>query len=611
VPAAEIAKQLHATLAVELFAGSPSQFGRLACLMLERGRQAEYGRMNRWIFLAVIQSLAAALAPAAARAQLVTSEGYAIVVGSNPGGPGQEALRYAEDDANRVADLLVELGSYQAEHIERLLHPSAAELLAAIERVQTHVAPLAQAGKQSRFFFYYSGHARADALNLGSQELPLSELRDRLLRLPATLSIVVLDACQSGAFSRVKGAGPAADFSFNSVEQLNTQGVAVIASSSAKELSQESERLRSSFFTHHWLVGLRGAADRDGDGRVTLSEGYQYAYNHTLATTAQTKVGEQHATLETNFKGKDDVPLTHPAAATARLRMPSAVSGRVLVQHLPSWSVLAEVDKAAGETVVLALPAATYAATVRRGDAAVRCNLNLSDGIETLLEPSACPRVELEATDSKGPPDGTREGWLLELGLGGGWGSHEDAYVRRLHDFQLGTDGRNFARFTISVGRRVHRNLVLGLEYFNLEAREFERDLEFEQDFSWNAHAVGPFVQADVGFGVRRSINLFGRAGFGASIAWTTFDAARPETDFNSDNPSFQNTTVRTHPVTQHFVRPCVWLSTGLQLMATRLIGFQFELRYAFAPGIENDFAEVHNAGGVAFTAGIRLRTWE
>ena len=171
-----------------------------------------------------------------------------------------------------------------------------------------------------------ANHARADALNLGSQELPLSELRDRLLRLPATLSIVVLDACQSGAFSRVKGAGPAADFSFNSVEQLNTQGVAVIASSSAKELSQESERLRSSFFTHHWLVGLRGAADRDGDGRVTLSEAYQYAYNHTLATTAQTKVGEQHATLETNFKGKDDVPLTHPAAATARLRMPSAAS---------------------------------------------------------------------------------------------------------------------------------------------------------------------------------------------------------------------------------------------------------------------------------------------
>jgi hypothetical protein len=78
--------------------------------------------MNRWIFLAVIHSLAAWLAPQLARAQLATSEGYAIVVGSNPGGPGQESLRYAEEDANRVADLLVELGSYPPQHILRLMH---------------------------------------------------------------------------------------------------------------------------------------------------------------------------------------------------------------------------------------------------------------------------------------------------------------------------------------------------------------------------------------------------------------------------------------------------------------------------------------------------------
>jgi hypothetical protein len=579
--------------------------------MLESGWPGEQDRMNRWIFFFVVHGLAAWAAPRVATAQLAPSEGYAIVVGSNPGGPGQESLRYAEDDAQRVAELLVELGSYQPDHVERLVHPSANELLAAIERVQARVAPLAARGKQSRFFFYYSGHARADALNLGRQELPLSELRERLLQLPATISIVVLDACQSGAFSRVKGAGPAADFSFNSVARLNTEGIAVIASSSGKELSQESEHLRSSFFTHHWLVGLRGAADRDADGRVTLSEAYQYSYNHTLATTAATKVGEQHATLETNFKGKDEVALTHPAAATARLRVPADVSGRVLVQHLPSWSVLAELDKIAGEPVVLALPPATYAATVRSGDAAVRCTLSVRDGIETSLRPSACPAIELEATESKGPPDGTKEGWIVELGIGGGWGAHDDSYVERLHDFQLESNGRDWVRFTISAGRRLLPNLVVGLEWFNLGARDFKRDLDFEQNFSWNAHALGPFVQADFGFGLRRGANLFARGGVGASIAWTTFDAARAEDDFDSDNPSFENTTVQTHPVTEHFVRPCVWLSTGVQLMPSRVVGVQFELRYAFAPGIKNEFDEVHDAGGIAFTAGLRFRSWE
>jgi hypothetical protein len=568
--------------------------------------------MNRTALLAIFQGLALWVAsPAAAGAgQHPPSDGYAIVVGSNPGGPGQESLRYAEADANRVADLLVELGSYAADRVERLMHPTAAQLLAAITRAQSRVAPLTAAGKQSRFFFYYSGHARADALNLGREELPLSQLREQLLRLPATVSIVVLDACQSGAFSRVKGAGPAADFSFNSVERLNTEGLAVIASSSAKELSQESEALRSSFFTHHWLVGLRGAADRDTDGRVTLSEAYQYAYNHTLATTAQTKVGEQHATLETNFKGKDDLWLTHPAAATARLRVPAGLTGRVLVQRLPSWSVLAELDKVSGEPVVLALPPAPYAATVRNGDAAMRCNIDIQDGTEFALDPSGCPVVDLEA-ESKGPPDGTKEGFIFEFGLGGGWASHEDAYVRRLQDFQLQSKGNGWVRFTVTAGRRLLDNLVLGLEWFNLNSREFERDLEFKQSFSFNAHAVGPFVQADIGFSERRAVNVFVRAGGGASIAWTSFDAASMQDDLTSDNPSFENTTVQTHAVTQTFVRPCFWLSGGWTFTPTRYVGMAIELRYAFAPGLRNAFGEVHNLGGLAFTAGLRLRSWE
>lgn len=547
----------------------------------------------------------------ALHAQASGGEGFAVIVGSNPGGPGQEPLRYAEDDAQRVSELLVELGNYPAPNIERLLRPSAGDLIGAIERVRARVTALAQQGKQSRFFFYYSGHARADALNLGRQELPLSDLRDKLLQLPATVSIVVLDACQSGAFSRVKGAGPAADFSFNSVERLNTEGVAVIASSSGTELSQESETLRSSFFTHHWLVGLRGAADRDGDGRVVLSEAYQYAYNHTLATTAQTKVGEQHPTLETSFKGKDDVPLTHPSLATARLRVPASLTGRVLVQHLPSWSVLAELEKVGGETVVLALPPAEYAASIRTGDEAVRCTLNVRTGVEAVLDPVGCPSVPLESAESKGPPDGTKEGWIFELGIGGAWGAHEDAYVRRLDQFQLDQVDSSWTRFTISAGRRLFPYFVVGLEYFNLSARDFKRDLEFEQDFSWNAHALGPFVQGDIGFGERRAVNLFVRGGVGLSIAWTTFDAASTDSSFDSEDPSFENTTVKTQRASQHFVRPCAWLGGGVQLMLSRWIGFQFELRYAFAPGLENEFGEVHDLGGTSLTVGLRLRSWE
>jgi len=74
----------------------------------------------------------------------------------------------------------------------------------------------AERAEQTEVLFYFSGHARANALELGAEALPLAALRDRLRAIPSTLTIAVLDACQSGVF----GAEPAADFSYNSVSHL-------------------------------------------------------------------------------------------------------------------------------------------------------------------------------------------------------------------------------------------------------------------------------------------------------------------------------------------------------------------------------------------------------
>ncbi len=160
--------------------------------------------------------LALAAAPARAQAQQPPIATYAIVVGSNAGGPGQTTLRYAEDDARRVASLLGELGGYSVDMVDVIVHPTPDQLRDRLVRLSTRVSADLAAGRQARVFFYYSGHARATALDLGDQELPLAELRTRLFSVPAALTVVVLDACQSGAFSRVKGAALAADFSYNS-----------------------------------------------------------------------------------------------------------------------------------------------------------------------------------------------------------------------------------------------------------------------------------------------------------------------------------------------------------------------------------------------------------
>ena len=52
------------------------------------------------------------------------------------------------------------------------------------------------------------------------------------------------------------------------------EGDVYITSTGPNEPAQEWEALGGGLFTHHLLSGLRGAADRDTDGRVTLFEAY-------------------------------------------------------------------------------------------------------------------------------------------------------------------------------------------------------------------------------------------------------------------------------------------------------------------------------------------------
>jgi hypothetical protein len=93
------------------------------------------------------------------------------------------------------------------------------------------------------------------------------------------------------------------------------------------------------------------------------------------------------------------------------------------------------------------------------------------------------------------------EGWILELGTGFGSGVGNDAYLRRLHEFEFQREERlvDFdMRYTVHVARRVDRHLVFGLGYMNLESGSYERFIEFSQAFSWSAHAMSVFVQADL-----------------------------------------------------------------------------------------------------------------
>ena len=148
------------------------------------------------------------------------------------------------------------------------MEPSRETLLWETGRLRERIARLRPEQPRLEVFVYYSGHSDEDNLLLGREKVSYRELRAQLQSLAADVRIAILDSCASGAFMRAKGGRQRPPFLFDAAYDM--KGFAVMTSSSADEASQESERLRGSFFTHTLVSGLRGAADTSRDGRVTL-----------------------------------------------------------------------------------------------------------------------------------------------------------------------------------------------------------------------------------------------------------------------------------------------------------------------------------------------------
>jgi hypothetical protein len=235
---------------------------------------------------------------------------YAVVIGANQGSVDDVPLEYATTDAERVAQALSELGRVPQENIALLLNRDAANVDRVLGEFNARIRASVGSDGSAMLFVFYSGHADSRSVHLGQSRLSFEKLVGRLEESPATMRILVIDACQSGSLTRVKGAVPAKSFSLTSDAQPLGKGIAIITSAAVGEDAQESERLQGSFFTHHFVSALRGAGDSTRDGRVTLAEAYRYAYDETLRSTSGAPL-VQHPTYSFDIRGRKDVVLTH------------------------------------------------------------------------------------------------------------------------------------------------------------------------------------------------------------------------------------------------------------------------------------------------------------
>lgn len=382
-----------------------------------------------------------------------------LSIGANVGDPDDAVLRFADDDAARMRQLFVELGGVRADRASVLVDATAESVRQKLAEVAGRIAELRGGGHDPVLVLYVSSHAKAGVLHLSGTHLPLAELRDSARKAGARLTLMVVDACESGTLAQKKGgkAAPAYDVS---LEKLPLHGQVVISSSGPAEASEEWDSLQGSLFTHHLLTGLRGDADADADGKVSLSEAYAYSYRRTVAGAAG---AGQHPAYALELAGTGELVLTEPAGARSALLFPAAASGHYVVSSRPRPDVVAEVEKQPGRPLRLAVPPGRYLVRKRAGASTGLLELELPFGGERQVNESALEWRRYQEVAVKGGALELKSAALLALGRWegapiAGTGARASAGLGYRH-----TWGAWWALGTLSGTRAAYRGVGLGI----------------------------------------------------------------------------------------------------------------------------------------------------
>jgi hypothetical protein len=219
---------------------------------------------------------------------------FALVIGVNSSlDPELAPLQYADDDAARYLDLFRALGArtYLVSRLDentRRLHPQAAaeaipprraDLERAVGALSHDVAQAHAHGVRAQLYVVYAGHGNVrdarPSFTLEDGYLGGDELLGFIGRAGADESHLIVDACHAYllAFQRGPGGERRPLHGFVALEAAARAGnVGYLLASSVSGESHEWAGFEAGVFSHEVRSGLYGAADADGDGRVTYAE---------------------------------------------------------------------------------------------------------------------------------------------------------------------------------------------------------------------------------------------------------------------------------------------------------------------------------------------------
>jgi uncharacterized caspase-like protein len=232
---------------------------------------------------------------------------YAVVIGINKY-KNFPSLRYAVNDAREFYRYLVEVNQVPKDHVWLLLDEEAS-----LDKLKTTLGTVLRrhAGKDDTVIIFLAGHGatetdasspdgdglekyilpyNADPKDLYSSAMPMSEVARIFQRISSERLVFIGDTCYSGASGgrTILAGGTRANVSGAFLERLSQgKGRVILTASDANEVSLEKEQLKHGVFTYYLLEGLRGKADLNGDGVITVDEVYHYVSEKVPRATGQ------------------------------------------------------------------------------------------------------------------------------------------------------------------------------------------------------------------------------------------------------------------------------------------------------------------------------------
>jgi hypothetical protein len=260
-------------------------------------------------------------------------DAWAVVIGvGRYESSGIPYLKYSVADADAMYDVLTTTGGFRKENV--ILLTDRTERKPTLRNIKYALGTFLarSARKDDTVVVFFAGHGApevdprgierdglakylipsdADPDDLFSTALPMDDLQTIFGRIEAERVVMFLDACYSGAaggrtFASKKTRAGTVDDLF--LERLTrSKGRAIVTAARPAEVSIELPELGHGIFTYFLTEGLKGAADLNRDGIVSLQELYEYV-EQQVSRKSRAVGGNQHPLMKGELEGV--LPLT-------------------------------------------------------------------------------------------------------------------------------------------------------------------------------------------------------------------------------------------------------------------------------------------------------------